>query len=78
MDVEYIVLKQVTKGHKTFEQLYAAVCAHKVIHRDGLESILNAMKKNKIIEPYMGQWRAYAKPTARMESAEPETCGGLI
>jgi len=78
MDVEYIVLKQVTKGHKSFEALYAAVCEHKVIHRDGLESILNTMKKNKIIEPYMGQWRTYAKPTARMQVDEPEETEGLV
>lgn len=60
MNTKKLIIQMVTTGEKSFDELYAALAANgKVLHRDGLESLLQVLTNEKRLMIVDGKWRPY-------------------
>lgn len=83
MDSQLKILTLLRKSGLTFEGLYAAISDHVVLHRDGLESLLKVMLKNRLVAVKDGVWSFNAWPAGYASSGakkKPEkvAAGGLM
>ena len=72
MDKQQFILDQLSGGAKTFDQLYGAITKKVVMHRDGLESVLNGLKNKKIIYPDNRLWKLDLQPNTSRQSIAKE------
>jgi len=75
---EAIIMDALQFGARSFEQLYARVTAVRQIHRDGLESVLHKLKKNKKVMPVDGRWKLYTLPSNNLVTDRREDRGGVM